>query len=319
MPEADGPKKLDPPQFTAENSLTAGEIIQNREGRPIGIKDAVTSGNVCQSQNQFPELGFYVPKSTSCAILDGGKVFWDHSANQATGLTLDGDRDFLLGTAIGDYAASDAFCYVNFGKEPTYKLDLSRDSFETVIIGTQALAGLALLRRGGAHKVVISSTSEAQKVDALSKGSFLKTANAIIEGAFTVIDDGSGTVVDISIGIANATHADNADTITESAFIHLDANNTTINAESDDGTNEVAATSTTTTYTAGTRKEFWIDMRNPASLKWYIDGVQVLGATTFNVNAATGPFKLLLHIEKSSAADTYELDLEWLRARTGEQ
>jgi hypothetical protein len=60
-------------------------------------------------------------------------------------------------------------------------------------------------------------------------------------------------------------------------------------------------------------------MRNPADVQIYIDGVLVLGATVFNVNAATGPLFLLVHVEKTSSTDTYKLAVDWLRARFSEQ
>jgi hypothetical protein len=44
-----------------------------------------------------------------------------------------------------------------------------------------------------------------------------------------------------------------------------------------------------------------------------------LGSTVFNIDAAVGPLFLLAHVEKSSAADTYELALDWLRVRIAEQ
>ena len=163
-----------------------------------------------------------------------------------------------------------------------------------------------------------------QKLDAKGLNGFAPlTSNAIIDGCFRVINDGSGTVVDVSIGAASDTHATNADTIAESVFIHLDANNTNINCESDDGTNEVAATDSTYDYTEGStfasEVYFTIDMRDPSSVKWFINGVATLTATTFNVSAAAATWYPLIHVEKSSSTDTYKLAVDFLRVRTGEQ
>jgi hypothetical protein len=106
-------------------------------------------------------------------------------------------------------------------------------------------------------------------------------------------------------------------------FIHLDGGNANIYAESDDGTTEVAATDTTIDFTAG------VDQSPSASrcgstcatrptCKSTSTVALVLGSTVFNVNVAAGPWKLLLHIEKTATTDTYELDLHWLRARIAE-
>lgn len=303
-------------RVTAGGSISAGQVVQAPNGEA-----AVWDSTAAASSGARIEIAtadtYTIAKNTSVAILDGGPVYWDYSANEAT-YRKNNDRDFYLGTAAGDSPAGDTTINVKLNAQPTYLIDLARDAFISAITGTQALNGLAILRRGGAHNFVLSSTSEAQKLDALSVDGFSKDANAIIEGAFRVIDDGSGSAPDISIGIANATHATDADSITESLFIHLDGNDVNIYAESDDGTTEVAATDTTVNYTAGTRVEFWMDMRDPADIQIYLDGVLVLGSTTFSLNAATGPLKLLVHQEKTSAADIYELAVDWLRVRIQE-
>lgn len=81
----------------------------------------------------------------------------------------------------------------------------------------------------------------------------------------------------------------------------------------------MASTDSTLDYTEGTRFEVWMDFRDPASVKIYVNGAQVLTGTTFNVNASVATWKPLVHVEKTSSTDTYEIDVEWLRARFAEQ
>lgn len=180
-----------------------------------------------------------------------------------------------------------------------------------------------LARRGGALNFSINSVGEAQKLDALSLDGFARTANAIVEAIFTIVNDGSGSAVDVNIGLANATHATDADSITESLFVHIDAGSTNIAIESDDGTNEVAATDSTLDYTEGSgianRVEVWFDLRNEADIQVYVNAANVLPGSTFRLDNATGPLKLLAHVEKTAATDTYELDLERLCVRFSEQ
>lgn len=320
MPEAIYTRSGFDRSLSAPASVDAGQVTQTADGLAAvyDSQKAASSGQriVLKTEGQYT-----MPKNTSTVLLDGGCAYWDHSAGEVV-YRKNNDRDFFVGTVVGDYGAGDATAVVNLNVRPAYLLDLARDSFLTTITGTQALGGLSLLRRGGAHHFVLSSTSEAQKLDALSVEGFSKDANAIIEGAFRVVSDGAGTAVDVSIGIANGTHATDADSITESLFVHLDANNTNINLESDDGTTEVAATDTTLDYTEGSslseRVEFWFDLRDPADIQCYINGALVLGATTFSLNAASGPLRLLVHVEKTSSTDTYELAVDWLRARISE-
>jgi hypothetical protein len=321
MPDARFVRDWDQTQLVLAAGASIGEVWQMPNGQAAYLDKTVAKST--GDRTEFRTSGFAtVTKTNGIYLIDGGPVYWDHSANSATFRQVS-DRDFYIGTAHGDAESGDLTCVVNLNAQGSYLIDLARDAFLTTIVGTQALGGLALLRRGGAHNFVLSSTSEAQKLDALSVNGFAKGANWIVEGAFRVVSDGAGTVVDVNLGIANGTNATDADSITESCFVHLDANNTNINLESDDGTTEVAATDTTSDYTEGSalanRVEFWMDGRNPADVQIYINGVLQLGSTVFNIDAAVGPLFLLAHVEKSSAADTYELALDWLRVRIAEQ
>lgn len=318
MPEAVFVRTFDQTRITAAGAIGAGELIQLANGQ-AGYYDSNTAASSGDGIVFRTRDTVTLAKATGVVLLDGGRAYWDHSANNITFRPAN-DRDFYAGTIVGDAASGDSVCTVNLNAQQENIIDFNRDAFDTVCVGTQALGGFGEPAiRGGARKFRITATNEAQKVDMLSQRGFSKDANAIIELIFNVADDGSGTVVDVSLGVANGTNATNADSITESVFIHLDANDVNIYAESDDGTTEVAATDTTVDYTAGTPVEVWMDMRNPADVQIYLDGVLVLGATTFNVNAATGPLKGLIHIEKSSSTDTYELDVGRFVARLMEQ
>jgi predicted RecA/RadA family phage recombinase len=318
MPDAIFNAAFDKERVTLAAGISAGEIWQMKSGL------AAYNNGIARSSGDQPEFTtegvVTVTKSNGVVILDGGRVYWDHSAGSATYKPAN-DRDFYIGVAVGDWESGDLLMNVRLNAQQANIIDFQRDAFDTVLIGTQAVGGFGEWKsRGGAVKCNITSTSEAQKADMLSQFAFDKTANAIVELIFNVRDDGSGTVVDVSMGVANDTHASNADTITESCFIHLDANDTRIFAESDDNAaGEVNATDTTITYTAGTPVEVWFDFRNPADIQIYINAALVLGSTTFTISAATGPFKLLLHVEKSSAADTYEIDINRFHARIAEQ
>lgn len=192
-----------------------------------------------------------------------------------------------------------------------------------VVITRQNSEG-GIYRRGGSSTFLISTANCAQKLDMLTVEGFAKEANAIVEFAFRVPNDGAGTAVDVSVGVADDTHATDADSIATSVFMHLNANSTTIYFESDDTTgSEVAATDSTKTYTEGSsltvRKEVWMDFRDPNDIQIYVDAVLVLSATTFTLAGSSATLKLLCHIEKSAAADAYEFALDWLRARYSEQ
>lgn len=308
---------------SAAAAIASGEVWQIRDGRAGYLPDA--EGRIASQSAMFKASGIVsLPKTTSMVLLDGGRAYWDHSANAVMYKKVD-DRDFYLGRVVGDWASGDTTCTVNLGIDPSYDLDLVRDPYTTVPVGTQALGGfLPPQRNGGALTLLLSATNEAQKADALSKDGFAAGgAKAVIEGAFNLISQGAGGAPDFNIGIASATNATDADSIAQYLFLHMDGNSLVINAQSKDGTTTVAAVSTTVSAVAGAgnanRVEFWFDLRDMTSAKLYVNAVRVNSGTTFNVAAAAARWLLLAHLEKTAATDQFSVDVEWLRARYGQQ
>ena len=305
-----------PRDYTADAAITGGEVVQLRDGLaaviPVDVANGEKGGAQCEGI-------FRVEKTTGQVWLDGGEIWWDHSTNKATCVPpLAGDRDFYLGSAVGDAASAATEGYVNLNVKPAYEIDLHRSGGDTAVVLT---AGTPYIySRGGSLDAAFSATAEAQKLDWLSKRSFALGSNWILDAVVEVVANADADVADLSVGVANGTNASDADSITESAFFHFDLGaDLNIDAESDDGTNETAATDTTVDFAVGTPVFLQIDGRDPASLKFYINGVRVLSSTTFNISAATGPLKALFHLEKSSNDSPGNVQLDVLRVRTGQQ
>lgn len=305
--------------ITAEGAIAKGQIFQLKDGRACFATNAIAAGDPGIVQ---VEGVVRITKTAGLNILNGGEVYWDHSASAAHYKPVN-DQDFFVGCAVNDFSTTSTVVDVDLNKSVRYVIDCARDAVLTVPVGTQGWNTMGAFRRGGASNFVLSATNEAQKLDIMSVDGFAKIANAIVEAVFTVPNGGAGTVVDVSIGVANGTNATDADAITEHVFCHIDSNSTKLNFQSKDGTTTVTATDSTQTYTAGTavanRVYVWFDMRNPADVQIYVNGSLVLDSTVFNVNAASGPFFLLSHVEKTAAADTYELSVHSLKARIAEQ
>lgn len=299
--------------YTPAADVAAGEVLQLADGRAAFAADAIASGVV----GAVRVCGVVkVPKTTGIVVLDGGKVYWDHSANKAHFKPAN-DRDFYLGTAVGDAASADTTLKVALNVQPVYVVDANRDGCRTVVVKTAGTPGLD--RIGGSQVLRFSATNEAQKVDLLSKDGVAPGANAIVEVRLEVANQGDNAALDFNVGLASATHATDADSIAESLFVHLDGNTLDLKAESDDGTTEVAATDTTVDAVAGTPLEIWFDLRDPADIQIYIDGVNVLPNSTFRLDAATGPLKLLAHLEKTADDTPGEFHVDFLRARIAQQ
>lgn len=288
---------------TPAAGYASGEVIQLPDGRAgyyANLRAAVSGDLVAIQVEGIATLA----KTASVVILPGQKVYWDRSANTATPLRALAGADFLIGVAPYGAASADTTVVVNLNKKPSNTIDALADPSDTVLVLT---AGTPSLSMGpGYAKMAFSATAEAQKVDILSKHSIPVTVPFIVEGVVNIVDSGDAAAgaVDINIGIASATHASDCDSIAESLFLHVDGADTNgavnIMAESDDGTTEVAATDTTVDFAAGTPFAFAFDCRDLAAIKVYINGVRVLSSTAFKLNAATGPLKLLAHIEKGA-------------------
>ena len=293
MPEATIVQSGEMIDWTADGTYARGTVIQLRDGRAAVTAEDMVSG---ETKGVYVCGIFECAKTTSMVMLIGSQLFWDYSANKAH-LLHGGDRDFLLGTAEEDATSAATTVRVNLNKQPVYSASLGQ-GFETKIVQTAGFPYAGGCGQG-AH-AAFSATAEVQKSDALGIRGVVPAAIAIVDCLINIVTAPDNAAVDINVGIANATHASDADSITESLFIHIDGNSANINAESDDGATEVASTDTTDDYAANTPFLVQWDLRNTSDIQLYINGVNRLPSSVFKLNAATGPLKPLLHIEKTS-------------------
>lgn len=305
----------------ADASVSAGEVWLLPSGE-VGVypasKPAVSSG----AKIVYETTGkFTFPKSTSTALLAGGRAYWDVSASEVTYKPVN-DGDYYLGLVVEDVVAADAQVVVDINKKPKYKIDLQTSPFNTILVGTPAAGGFGYpVRLGGRHVLELTATNESQKVDLLSVQGVDLSRNPIVEFIFSVMSDGSNATQDFSIGLASGTHASDFQTITSFVAVSTVGNSTNINVQSDDNSADVAPTDTTYDYTEGTGVtslvEGWLDFRNPADVKAYINGVITAVATL--TAGTSGTHYLIAHLEKSSSTDVYKVGVDRLCARVMEQ
>lgn len=305
MPEALLLKAGNEIDFTADAAISGGEVRQLADGRAGVCPVDIASGALGSLSTRGV---FTVAKTTSMVILDGMPVFWDYSANKAHYKKVN-DRDFYLGVAVGDAASAATTMAVAINVHPVWDIDVNRDAFLSVPTGTQAVGAFGHVKPyGGARGLQLTGTNEAQCIDLFSVDRFDKDANAIVRIIFRLGTNGSGSTVDLNFGIANGTSTTDADAVTEYVYFHIDGGSLVINTQSKDGTTTVAAATSGVSATAGSavadRIECWIDTRDTSNVKLYINGAQVNTGSTFKINAATGPFGLLAHLEKSTGTET---------------
>lgn len=291
----------------------SGQVLQLPDGRAgmvLGLT-SYASGDPIEVQVDGQVT---LAKTASVVILDGDPIYWDRSANTATPLFAEATADFFIGVAVGDAASAGTTVIVALNVKPVYAIDIFRDRSTTVLVGT-ANKPTCTWTPG---RVILSAdaTNEAQKIDVLSDLSIPIAVPFIVEGRMAIFDISAGANPDFNVGIANATHASSADTIAESVFIHLDGTSLNILAESDDGTTEVAAADTTVDAVDDTFFDFRIDCRVLTDIQIYINAVNVLPNSVFKLDKATGPMKLLAHLEKTSSTDTAVMHVAHLAVRT---
>src|SRR5262245_59014899 len=92
-------------KLTLEASKTAYDVFQMPDGR--AAVHAQSTGAAATDRVAPQTSGvFTVTKTVGVSLLDGGRLYWDRSARSAT-FRPNGDRDFYLGTVVGDAASAD--------------------------------------------------------------------------------------------------------------------------------------------------------------------------------------------------------------------
>lgn len=291
--------------YTPADDIDAGAVLQGPDGRPCITTRAITAGNV---GNLESHVRARLTKTANVVFKRGMRVYYDYSAGTVTYRKVN-DRDFYVGRCAVDAAAADATVDVDVGYDPPYDIDLRQHPFDSTPVGTQAAGAFGYPKAlGGARSIELDATSEAQKIELFSTDRFDPDANALVEFELRVPVNGSGAAVDFNIGIANGTHATDFDQITEYLSFHIDGGTLTILAQSTDGTTTVAAVTTGVSVTAGSavanRFLFTIDMTDIADVQLYINGANVLPDSIFDLSAATGPFGLIAHLEKTTGTTT---------------
>ena len=304
-------------RVTVSAAVAAGAVRQLADGR-AAVMNGLNAAADGDPRAFTTEGQFTVPKTASTVGLDGGELWWDHSAGSATPVPQYADRDFYLGVQVGDSASADTTCVVNLNVRPQPVIDLHRDGGDTAVVLTAGTP--TLVQRGGSLTASFSATAEAQKLDWLSKRSIPLGAKAILDADVEVVTNADADVADLTIGLANGTHASDAESITEFAVIHLDMGaDLNIDAASDDGTTDVNPTDTTVDWAVGTPFRLTIDARDYEDIKFYVNGVRVLSATTFTLTAATGPLFALFHLEKTADDSPGVVSIDNLKVRIAEQ
>lgn len=165
----------------------------------------------------------------------------------------------------------------------------------------------------GVLRLPLDSTSEAQE-----SGVYWNDQRPLVLNQGLVCEMGVSlqtlpTLLGIGVwGLAGNKNAV-ADSVEESIWFRVDGSGA-VTVETDDTVNEQTKVSTGVTFTAGQKKIFRIDCTDIANIKFYIDGVNVAGGTTFNMNTVpTLALQPYVHLAKASGAGLGVLDVDFIR------
>lgn len=322
MADTSSPSPREPLRLTAAAAVAAAELRQLANGRPGYYRGnyGISSGN---------SASFWTAGQATCVkpagvvFLDGGPAYWDRSERKVTYKAV-GDRDFPIGSFVGDAASADETCSVNFDILPSYLIDSRVDSFHSIPIGTHVAGGFGYpVRLGGSHLLTLDTQNQAQKIDLFSIAKFSLASNPIVEFAIRVLDNGTGATPLFHCGVAPATHATDIDAVSEIVLLQVTGNDTNNYLQSDDGTTEITATDTTTDYTEGyessVQETWWMDFRDPADVQIYRNGVLQLPSTVFDVSDISSELRLIAHLVKTASTSPAQVAVDYLRVRTAEQ
>ena len=183
-------------------------------------------------------------------------------------------------------------------------------AWATVDVG-DATEGLVSGVHAGEFALALAATSEAEQA-VLYHGdnkNFDIDSKLIFECRAKVVTPGTG--VTVVLGVADDDNA-TKDDIAANAWFRLEAA-LALMAETDDGFTDNDDVDLSTTLVSGTYYTFRIDMTNTQDVKFYVDGVRVGAATTFNMQVFGGRLQPYFSVSKASGTGTGTLTVDWVK------
>ncbi len=299
--------------YTPVAAVAAGECIQIYDGRAAVAPTAIAAG----VKGSVQVCGVYSFAKTANEVhLPGQRVYWDESASTATVVPSITVGDFFIGIAVDDSAAAATTTKVLLNANPEGTIDQRTSTFAQVPVLTAGDPRSA--RLGGGERFILDATNEAQKIDMLSHR-FVPLASDWIFFADVCIDAAAGSATDISIGVADGTHASDFQSVASFCTIHIDGGSQDILVQSDDGTTDVAPIDSNLNWVAATPFAVAIDGRNPADIGVYINGIrETATSTTLAIAAASSGLGAIVHIEKTSSTNTATVQVANMKVITSD-
>ncbi len=306
----------DSESIVAAATIASGEVIQLADGR-AGVYEGLNAAASGDTINVRTKGRFTCLKTAGINLLKGGRAFWDRSANKVNYKPASGD--FFMGTVFADALAAASNVVIDLNVKPNYAIEFDGNADGDCLMAQESTGGLGVVEATLAQPTTLAFNSTSEVAQAALYPSEAKNHTPIADLGIYEFDlaiyDIGAAALDINIGIANGSHGTDFESVTEFAGFHLDGNVLTILAQSRDGTTTVSVVTTTVDAVDDAFFELWIDARDPTDVQLYIDGVNVLAASVFKLNAATGPMYPIVHLEKTIDAATADVRVKRITAR----
>jgi hypothetical protein len=163
----------------------------------------------------------------------------------------------------------------------------------------------------GEATLAFDSEAEAQNVCLFQSDVLNYDVDNLIHAEFRVKTVATlDSATSLAFGMCSARN-DTIDSLAAHASFRLIGNNTVV-VESDDEVNNNDDKPTGTTL-AATYKKFVIDFQNLSDVKFYIDGVRVGTATTFDMSGYSAGLQPYVQIQKTSDANTDSVTIDYIK------
>lgn len=313
MPEAPYYQDGNRISWTTVAAVAAGEVLQTPCGRAGVAVDAAAAGGLVTCQID----GIHKLAKTANEIhVPGQRLYWDASGSTVTAVPPITAADFFVGCAVDDAAAAASVTEVDLNKDWEGSIDQRKSTFAVAPVLTAGDPRVAQV--GGGARFILDATNEAQKIDALSHKAVALDSDWIF-CAEVVIDAAAGSATDISIGMADGTHASDFQSVASFCTIHIDGGSQDILVQSDDGATDVAPVDSNINWTAATPFALVIDGRDTADIKVYVNGIrETATSTTLAIAAAASGLKACVHIEKTSSTNTADVTVANMKVLTSD-
>lgn len=313
MPEGSYYQKGEIITFTTVAAVTAGEVLQTPDGRAGVAANAPAAGELCSCQI----TGIHkLTKTANEIYVPGQRLYWDASASKVTAVPPITAADFFVGCCAADAAAADTVAQVALNSDWEGSVDQRSATF--AVASTLTAGDPRVAQVGAGMRFVLDATNEAQMISALSHKAVALDSDWIFL-AEVAVDAAAGSATDISIGVADGSHASDFQSVATLCTIHIDGASQDILVQSDDGTTDVAPIDSNLNWVASTPFALTIDGRDPADIKVYVNGIrETATGTTLALAAAASGLKACVHIEKSSSTNTADVTVANMKILTGD-